>query len=84
MKKVAQRLSKLKMNEEERANYYKYMKEVVTQRDAISTAEARGKAEKATNIALRMLKKRISIEDISEFTGLPIAEIKELQKTIHI
>jgi hypothetical protein len=80
MKKVWQRLSKLKMNAEELANYYKYMKDLASQQDAVSAAaaEAKGRAEEAINIAIKMLKNGVSIEDFSKFTELSVAKIKKL------
>jgi len=46
--------------------------------------EARKEARKETseNIALNLLKKKMSIGEISECTQLPIARIKQLAKTI--
>jgi len=78
MKKVADRLNKLKMNEEELANYYKYVKEVITQRDATAAAEARGESKKAKEIALKLLKQNTSLETVADITGLNMQQINEL------
>jgi len=43
MKKVTERLSVLKMTAQEKDAYYRYMKKVLTQRDAITAAEKRAK-----------------------------------------
>ena len=96
MKKVKERLSIIRMNDVEKDAYYKYMKEVLTQRDTLSAAEAkgeaRGKAEgivegeaigelkKARKVAINLIKKNITIEDIAEATGLTIAEISKLKE----
>jgi predicted transposase/invertase (TIGR01784 family) len=45
MKKVKERLNILTMTPEEKDSYYTYMKEVLTQRDVISAAEVKAKAE---------------------------------------
>lgn len=82
MKKVSDRLSKLKMSEEELANYYKYVKEVITQRDATEAAEAKGrvegKAEGIKEIAQKLLKQNMELKMIADLTGLSISELKEL------
>jgi predicted transposase/invertase (TIGR01784 family) len=41
--------------------------------------KAEGKAEEKKETACKMLKKGIDLEDISEFTGLSIDEIKKLK-----
>jgi predicted transposase/invertase (TIGR01784 family) len=46
--------------------------------DGMAKGEAKGEIKKAINIAVNLLKKDISIEDISECTGLAITEIEEL------
>ena len=87
MNKVAQRLSILRMTEEERDEYYKYIKDVATYKDAVDTAEskgrekgkAEGKAEEKIEIAKNMLQKKVDITLISEVTGLSEAEIKKLK-----
>jgi predicted transposase/invertase (TIGR01784 family) len=50
---------------------------------AVEEAEARGKAEgkseEKRETACKMLKKGVDLEDISEFTGLSVSEIKKLK-----
>ncbi len=67
------------MNDIEKDAYYTYMKEVLTKRDIISAAEARGRNSEARNIAMQMLKKKMPMKDISGCTGLTIDEIEKLQ-----
>ena len=84
MKKVKERLSILKMNAQDKDAYYTYMKEVLTQRDVISAAEAKGeakgKAEGKTEVAIALLAKGLDVNLISETTGLSLQQINELKK----
>ncbi len=43
-----------------------------------------GRQQKAEEIALRMLKKDKPVSDITDFTGLPLERVLELQKTITV
>jgi predicted transposase/invertase (TIGR01784 family) len=52
----------------------------IGEKKGIAIGEKKGKAEGAKESAIRMLKKNISLNDISEFTGLSIEEIKSLHK----
>ena len=60
------------------------MKESVTSQEILLEDEAKGKAigkaEAANQIVLNMLRSDISIDLISQFTGLSLEQIKELQK----
>jgi predicted transposase/invertase (TIGR01784 family) len=42
----------------------------------------KGQQEKQIEIALKMLRKQLDLETIAEFTGLPIAQIKQLQSQV--
>ncbi|MCB1712990.1 MAG: PD-(D/E)XK nuclease family transposase [Candidatus Riesia sp.] len=79
MDKVAERLSVIKMNSEERNEYIYYQKQSVHSQDILSSAEAKGKIEEKIKIARAMLAKNKPIEEIEEFTGLSIEEIEELR-----
>lgn len=79
MEKVKERLSILKMNDIDKDGYYRYMKEVLTQRDIVSAAEARGEAENTKKIAKKMLKENIDLKLISKLTNLTIDEINQLK-----
>ena len=86
MKKVADRLSVLKMTPAERKEYTAYRNESLKERDYIVSAEekgieigkAEGKAERDIEIAKKMLTKGKAIEEIMEFTDLSLAEIQKL------
>lgn len=75
MKRVAEKLSVLKMNAETQNDYYRYMKDVATYKNAIDTAERKGVRLVASN----MLAKGQSVDFISEVTGLSKSEIVALQ-----
>lgn len=87
MKKVKERLSILKMNAQDKDAYYTYMKEVLTQRDVISAAEAKGKiagkaegkAENKIETAKLMLLENLDLNLISKVTGLTIEKINEMK-----
>jgi predicted transposase/invertase (TIGR01784 family) len=55
----------------------------VSSNRGIAIGEAKGIAEgelkKARETALKMLKKGVDLEDISEFTGLSVGEIEKLK-----
>jgi len=86
MKKVAERLSILKMNAEEKAAYYTYLKESLTQRDVITAAEAKGKVEGIEEgiklTAVNMLKEKLAHSLIKQVTGLSQDEIDKLKNKI--
>jgi predicted transposase/invertase (TIGR01784 family) len=83
MKKVAERLNILKMTKTERKIYQAYRSESLKKRDYIVSAEDKGreegKAKRDTEIAIKMLAKGKAIEEIMEFTDLPLAEIEKLK-----
>lgn len=82
MKKVAERLSILKMNAEEKAAYYTYLKETLTQRDVITAAEEKGiekgEARAKIEIAKNLLAQGVNMSIISAATGLDEEEIRKL------
>jgi predicted transposase/invertase (TIGR01784 family) len=80
MKKVAERLNIVKMNDAERTAYYRYMKEAVSETEHLQAAENRGRAEgRAEGMAemvRNMLSRGASPETIAHLTGLTLEEIK--------
>jgi predicted transposase/invertase (TIGR01784 family) len=87
MKKVAEKLSVLKMSAEVQNDYYNYMKELATYKDAIDTAEEKGiqlgKQEgiqlEKKHIAINMLVENQSTSLIARVTGLSEAVIIKLR-----
>ena len=83
MSQVAEKLSILKMTKEERELYSYYQKKLHNDRDELKFAEARGEArgkeEKAIEIAKKMLAKNRSIDEIIEFTELSLEQIEKLK-----
>ncbi len=92
MKKVADRLTIIKMNVDEQEAYYKYMNETLKQRDYIEGAEEKGekrgiekgreegREEREIEIAKNLLLSGADINLISSVTGLPNSEIEKLKK----
>jgi predicted transposase/invertase (TIGR01784 family) len=98
MKKVKDRLSVLKMDPVEKDAYYTYIKEVITQRDAINAAEVKGeikgrtegkiegkiegKAEGFIEVAKKMLAEGADLNFISRITNLNLEEINKIKQEI--
>lgn len=84
MRKVAEKLDVLRMTTEMRNEYYKYMKEVSTYKDAIDTAEDKGltngRAEGRAEIIKTMIKQGIKKESVSSMTEISIAEIENIEQ----
>ncbi|WP_341752827.1 MULTISPECIES: hypothetical protein [unclassified Candidatus Tisiphia] len=88
MKKVAERLSILKMTTQERIDYNKYVNESLKQRDYIVSAEQKGREEgiekgikeKAIVTAKEMLIDNEPMERIVKYTKLTIEEIEKLKE----
>jgi predicted transposase/invertase (TIGR01784 family) len=89
MKRVAERLNFLKMNEQEKSVYYKHRAEFLKQRSVVSSAEAKGKEEgikqgiQARNIeiAKNMLLEGFQADAITRITGLAKEELEKLSKS---
>jgi predicted transposase/invertase (TIGR01784 family) len=91
MKKVADRLSVLKMTPAERKEYTAYRNESLKERDYIVSAEekgieigkAEGKAEENIRVKIEIAKAMLldgdSAEKIAKITGLSILEIEKLK-----
>ena len=90
MKKAAERLSILKMSNQEREVYDSYVMDSMKGRDYLISAEAKGeakgkaegKAERDIEIARAMLLEGDSNEKIGKITGLSIEEIEKLLKKV--
>jgi predicted transposase/invertase (TIGR01784 family) len=96
MKKIAERLNYLKMDADARFTYEKFMRETYKERDAAEGAiiqakfegkiqgriegKIEGKIERNIEIATKMLAKQRPLDEVSEFTGLSIQELKTLEK----
>ena len=70
----------VKLEKETRLEFMNYEMELIDQRDR---GRAEGRAEEKESIALKMLRKKMSIESIQEITELSIDRILELEKEIH-
>lgn len=83
MAKVAERLSVIKMSNEERNEYIYYQKQSVYSQDILNAAraegEAKGEAEGIKKTALNMLKQELDNKLISSVTGLSLEEILKLK-----
>jgi predicted transposase/invertase (TIGR01784 family) len=92
MKKVAERLNILTMDAYEKDEYYRYIKETLTQRDTISAAEEKGQARgvqqgmqqgiqyEKLEIAKNMLRKGYQADTVLDLTGLSKEELERLRK----
>ena len=58
-----------------------FSQEEVTER-YVYERQMEARKKERENIALNMLRKKVSIEDISQFTQLPLPRIKQLAKTL--
>ena len=66
---------------EQLATYDKWKLDVMTERGAINDARKEGKMEGVLEIALKMLEKGMSMEDITVMTGLSKQQIEQIQIT---
>ena len=87
IEKAKKELEKLAMNPEDRELYELRLKAIRDEMnirysgyiDGIADGETKGKAERNIEIAKKMLKKCMKIEDIIELTGLSQEEIEKLK-----
>ena len=90
MQKVAQRLSILKMTNQEREVYDSYVMDSMKGRDYIISAEARGEARGEAKgevrgiekTAINMLKQKIDDKLIASVTGFSLEEIARLKNKL--
>jgi predicted transposase/invertase (TIGR01784 family) len=92
MQQVSEKLSILKMSQEERASYSYYQKKLYNDRDELQAAEIRGvekgkaegkeegKAEERKAIALEMLADNEPDEKIIKYSKLTSEELRDLKK----
>ena len=64
---------------EQLATYDKWKIDIMTERGVINDAKKEGRAERNIEIALKMLEKGISMEDITDMTGLSKEQIKTIK-----
>ena len=91
IKKIEETVRKTKENERMENDMLmalKYKLDMWEARDegeerGIAIAEERARQEK-TEMVIKMLKSRISLKKISEFTGLPVSEIKDIKQNMNI
>ncbi|WP_341790175.1 Rpn family recombination-promoting nuclease/putative transposase [Rickettsia endosymbiont of Polydrusus tereticollis] len=80
MKKIAEKLSILKMTPKELKAYRDYMNKTLKERDYIVSAEEKGKVEGKAELIKMMIKQGKSVKQIAEFTGLSEDEIEKLKE----
>lgn len=82
LKKAKKQLDIMKLSEEERKDYEKYIEQQRYERGLIVSnyrvGEIRGKAEGKAEIAKKCKQKGMSLEEIADLTGLTVEEIKNL------
>ena len=81
MAQIAEKLSILKMTQDERNSYSYYQKVLYNDRDELQAAEARGEARGKSNLIQMMINQGNTVEEISKIIGLSIEEIKAIKDT---
>lgn len=83
---LAERMRFLKQDEKGVIMVSKIVEEYGDQRaaEALQQGIQQGLQQKAEEIASKMLRKDKPVSDISDFTGLPLEKVLELQKTITV
>lgn len=86
MAQVAEKLSILKMTQDERNRYMYYQKKLYNDRDELQAAEARGREEgredKSIEIAINILKQNTDPKFVASVTGLSIDDVLKLKNKI--
>jgi hypothetical protein len=80
---AAEKLDLLKMSEKERRAYERYMIDRASEQDMIETARIEGNLAGKLEIAVTMLRKGKSCEEIAELTGLSPEQIRNAAAKIH-
>ena len=92
--KAKQKLAEINMTEAERKTYEKYLINLAKDKDVVNTAKEEGREEgreegeiigmkkKAKTTAIKLIKKGMPNEEISEITDLTIPEIEEIRKEL--
>lgn len=82
MKKVAEKLSLLKMTPAEQNDYYHYRKDLCDERNELEAAETKGKIEGKIEGKAELIKQMMAngyfVEDVSKITSLSVAEINTI------
>ncbi|SEH09056.1 Rpn family recombination-promoting nuclease/putative transposase [Candidatus Venteria ishoeyi] len=76
--KAKEKLDYLKLPDTKRKDYERYMENLAREKDMIDSAHEDGKAEGKIETAQKMRKDGLELALISKYTGLSIAEIKQL------
>ena len=84
MAQVADKLSLLKMTQEERNNYFYYQKQLFNDRDELKAAEAKGEIKGIKKTAINLLKEGADVNFISRVTGLSTDEIVKIKNKMQI
>ena len=79
---AAKKLDYLMMPEDERKAYDGYLAYLGQELGILETAKEEGRDEKSIEIAKKLIKKGLSVEDIADTTELPVERIKELAKKL--
>ncbi|MBR6012737.1 MAG: hypothetical protein IK062_03015, partial [Selenomonadaceae bacterium] len=77
IKKIDEAVQVVKSNQKARKEFMTYQMALL---ESKMDGEERGRAEERNSIALNMIRKGLSLEDIHEITTLSIEKIKELAK----
>jgi len=92
--KAKQKLAQINMTDEERKRYEKYLINTAKERDAINTAKEEGRdkeekigiekgiEKKAREATIKLIKKGMTNEEISEITDFPVTEIQKIRKEL--
>ncbi len=79
---AAKKLDYLMMSEDERRAYDGYLAYLGQELGILDTAKEEGRTEEKIEIAKKLIKKGLSLEDIAETTELPIGTIQDLAKEL--
>ncbi len=82
IQKALKVLNRISLNKEERGLYEEHLKWLRVETSTIKKAEAKGKAEKAREMAVEMLLDNESEAKIIKYTGLTLNEIAEIKKPL--
>ncbi len=83
---AAEKLDFLKMPEEQRRAYEKYLTNKASEKDMIETARLEGRAdgreEASEKFAIRSLKDGLPVEKVAAYTGLSLERVQELAREL--
>ena len=80
IRKINKKLASMSLSDEERNNYEFRLKAIRDEADAIEYATRQGIEQEKKEIVKRMLRKKVKVEDIVEFTGLTKEEIEKIKE----